>query len=777
MSRARWLVYCAVFAAFFGAAALVGSLVDLRTDLSFVFPHSADPETQLVIDRMQQGPASSIILLAISGGSQSDLARASNALGAAMRESGLFYFVFNGGAELPKTEAAFVFRHRSLLAPNIGPETFSPSSIRKHLEEALALLATSEGRAVRALLPSDPIFATRDLIALWLGGDRSGKGSEVWLSKDAQKALLMVRTKADGFNVEAQKQVIDFIRGKFATIPGAETLRLDLTGPSVFALQSSDKVRREMYWLTAASSVLVAAVLFFAMRSVRLMLITSLPISAGVVAGAAVVQLAFGYVHGVTLTFGATLLGVAVDYPIHLVGHMGPGESAEAAMKRIWRPLLLALVTTMVAYIPITASTFPGLSQIGLFTLAGLVTSAAVTRWLLPPMLPPRDRGIVPSWAPGVRLPYRAVFRIVGVVLGLAAAAFIASRGSAMWENDLARLSPIPDQSRALDTQLRTELAAPDVRYLLAVREPTVDAVLRRTEQMRGDLQRLVAEGAVAGFDMASRYLPSQAAQETRRKALPDWTTLRLAFDQALAGLPFRPEAFAPFFADVEASRSGRPVTLDDFRNANLGWRLDPYLFRYQDEWVGLIVPSGVTDPGRLERFVRERAEPGFFYLDLKRTSEKLAENYRNEALGWLFLGAGLGVAILFAGLRNLRRLIGVVTPVVLAAAMTIAILLAFGVKLSILHLLSLLLIFGVGLDYALFLSQEHESAEDHQRSHFSAILCNVTTVSLFALLAFSNMPILHGIGLTVAVGTTLCLLLAFVFAAQSPAKRSQGHV
>jgi predicted exporter len=314
------------------------------------------------------------------------------------------------------------------------------------------------------------------------------------------------------------------------------------------------------------------------------------------------------------------------------------------------------------------------------------------------------------------------------------------------------------------------------VRYLLAVREPTADAVLRRTERMTGELQGMVAEGALGGFDMASRYLPSEAAQEARRGSLPNPAALRAAFDQAIVGLPFRPDAFAPFFRDVEASRTGPVVTLDDFRDANLSWRLDPYLFGYEGEWVGLIVPTGVKDPGRLERFVREKAEPGLFYLDLKRTSEKLAETYRNEALGWLSVGAVLGVTILFAGLRNVRQLLGVVTPVVLAAAVTIAILVAFGVKLSILHLLSLLLVFGVGLDYALFLGREHESAEDRQRSHFSAILCNFTTVSLFALLAFSNMPILHGIGVTVALGTSLCLLLAFIFVAQPAGEQEKAH-
>jgi predicted exporter len=121
-------------------------------------------------------------------------------------------------------------------------------------------------------------------------------------------------------------------------------------------------------------------------------------------------------------------------------------------------------------------------------------------------------------------------------------------------------------------------------------------------------------------------------------------------------------------------------------------------------------------------------------------------------------------MAILWIGLRSFARMIWVAAPVGMSLLLTLAVLMLFGISLSIFHLLSLLLVVGVGLDYALFFERYARDPVSRTRTLRANVFCAATSVSVFTILAFSQIPVLHGIGTTVAVGAAFSLLLAFVF-------------
>jgi predicted exporter len=239
-----------------------------------------------------------------------------------------------------------------------------------------------------------------------------------------------------------------------------------------------------------------------------------------------------------------------------------------------------------------------------------------------------------------------------------------------------------------------------------------------------------------------------------------------------LAGLPFRPGLFEPFLDGVEQSKSGAPVTLDDFDAAGLDWLLRPLLFQQGGTWVGLIVPRGEADPKALADFAAGRNDPGLSYLDLKQGSERLVADYRQEALVWLALGVPIAVTMLFLGLGAVPRVVRVVVPVALSVPLTVAVLSFSGISLSVFHLLSLLLVVGIGLDYALFFERQGREGAEWSPTLRANLLCAATSVSVFTILAFSRIPVLQGIGATVAVGAVLSLLLAFIFAERGGAAR-----
>ena len=117
----------------------------------------------------------------------------------------------------------------------------------------------------------------------------------------------------------------------------------------------------------------------------------------GVIAGIASVSLTFGFVHGITLGFGVTLIGEAVDYAIYLLTQTAPGAaSATTSPTHLANPsprhadLHMRLQAMLL-------SSFTGFSQLGLFTITGLIAALAVTRWVLP-VLSPRGSATTDSY-------------------------------------------------------------------------------------------------------------------------------------------------------------------------------------------------------------------------------------------------------------------------------------------------------------------------------------------------------------------------------------------
>jgi len=412
--------------------------------------------------------------------------------------------------------------------------------------------------------------------------------------------------------------------------------------------------------------------------------------------------------------------------------------------------------------VPMLASGFPGLAQLGLFAAAGLAGAALATRFLLPALLPaeglpvralPERAAHVLLRLPSLRWPVLGGLALVAIALALA--------GGPRLARDIAELSPVPEPVRALDGELRGQVGAPDVRVVLSVTGADAEAALRASEAAAAALLR---SGAVAGIDQPARYLPSIATQRDRIAALPDDATLAARLEAARAGLPFRATAFAPFLDGVAEARRLPPLTPADLREAPLlAARLSPLLRQEADGWRALLLPEGIRDLAALR--AAAATIPGLLVVEIKAETEALLDQGITAALRWgavggvlvlLLLGAGRGVA---GGLRIALALCG-------ALLLTFAALHALGERITVFHLTAALLLAGVGMDYALFISRtDRGDAGDAARALGAVITCMVTTLLTFGLLALCRTPVLHATGLTVCIGVASAFLLACALA------------
>jgi predicted exporter len=753
-------------------------------DLSAFLPADPDPQQRVLIEQLQAGLPARTMLLAIEGGDAAARAAASRALAQRLRESQLFEQVNNGDSAAWGSIGSFLFEHRYLLSPAVNAERYTAAGLRDGIGETLSLLGTPAGNAIKPILEADPTGETLRIgeALIPVAAPRSVEG--VWASRasgQAERALLLTITRAAGADLDAQQAALVRIEQEFATLQ-APGLTLKMSGAPLFGVQSRALIEREIQWLSVVGTGLMCAFLWLAFGSLRALAVAALPVVTGVLAGITAVSLAFGSVHAMTLAFGTTLIGEAVDYAIY---YLIQARAAGAAgwLRHGWPTVRLGLLTSVCGFAALVFSGFPGLQQLGVFSVAGLVAAAMFTRFVMPELMPhgAAGRGLRQAlgsamraaigWLPRLKLPLLA--------LGVAAAVLLVARGD-LWRAELSALSPLPKEMLALDASLRADLSAGDAKTLVVASGADLQATLQRAEAASRALDGLAdqgqGQGRIAGHDSITRWLPSEAVQRERQAALPAAEPLRAALAQATAGGPLRAERLAPFVDAVQRARGQAPVTLDALRAAGLGPVVDALLLQRPDgSWVALLPlspPLNGSVPPAAELRGALAGTDGLQVIEIGSELTRLYERYLGQAQLQSLLGAVAVLVLIALTLRNGRRVLAVCQPLLLAVLLTMGLLAAFGVQLGILHLVGLLLVVAVGSNYALFFDMLLHEGDDQGEGDgpdsdtlASLALANLTTVASFGLIALSALPALAAIGTVVGLGSLLALVLAAAFA------------
>jgi len=802
--------------------ALVISRAHFTADLSAFLPNAPTARQRLLVDQLRDGIVSRLILVGIEGGDANTRADLSRSMAAALRQDSRFVSVNNGESVTQARDERFVFDHRYLLSPAVTPQRFSVDGLHQALGDSLDLLSSSAGLMTKALLPHDPTGEVTAIVAPFAGEARPVSKDGVWVSRDGSRAVLVAQTASAGSDTDAQESAIAAVRAAFRSAASgmahAASCRLVLTGPGVFSVQTRDTIKHDVERLSALSLALVVGLLLLVYRSPRTLALGLVPVLSGVAAGLAVVSLVFGTVHGLTLGFGTTLIGEAVDYSIYLFvqsARPGAGRDARASLHAwiaaYWPTIRLGMLTSVCGFASMLFSGFPGLVQLGVYSIAGLVAAAAVTRYVLPHLhrraIAVRDLSRLGAKlahaacvAPRLRWPFAAL--MIGAVTAL-----VLHRGQ-LWSHELSALSPVPASSQALDATLRADVGAPDVRYLVVVSGASEQAVLEGAEKIAARLQPLVDAGSLAGFDSPSRFLPSEATQRARLASLPPANVLEERMRSAVAdqAIEVKPAVFAPFIADVEQARNAPLLRRADLRGTSMGLAVDALLNERSGRWQAMLslrAPNATSaaarttttnahqapsqgaavdepdlDAKRVEAAVASAHVPDALFVDLKREADTLYVDYVREDIRLSLAGLAAIVALLFAALREPGRVAGTLAPLMAAVLVVTAGFAAAHEPLTILHLIGLLLIVAIGSNYALFFNRRDavlpsgspaSSPGIAPQTLVSLLVANLATVAGFGLLAFSHVPMLESFGLTVGPGAMLALLFSAILAPRAP--------
>lgn len=792
--------------------AFVGQRLVIGTDLRLYLPNPKTPQQRLLLEEIGEGPASRLLVIALSGAPAEELADASRALRESLVQDGHFRYLANGEVSLDSIPEDLL-TYRYLLSPAIDERRFDAASLHSALQARARDLTSPAGAFLESWLPHDPTLELLEVLQRWQPMQEPRREFDVWFDEAGERALLVAETRAGAFDPDRQREAIEALQRGFERVRGSahrlqegaaehapddpgrgtgmragtdgplaqprgdptegdrgglesrQAMSMTVSGAGKFSVLMEARTRGEAQLLGTLATLGMILLLLLAYRRVDALVLSALPLASAGLTGLATVSALYGTVHGITLAFGFTLLGVAQDYPLHLLSHRRPDRTSVEIAHALWPALATGVVSTCIAYGTFLFAGVVGLAQLAWFTVAGLAVAGLTTRFALPPLMPGgpdygRSAWLERLWARIDALPR---LRWPGVALAIACLLVVLLAPQPMWDQDLSRLTPVPEELLREDQALRAQLGTPDVRYLLAVEAQSTQQALARLESLQTSLERLVERGVIGGYDHAARYLPSVERQRRRQAQLPEEAALRSAVQAAQAGTPFRPGVFEPFIEDVAAARKLPPLTLDTLRQSPLGSRLALLIREREGATSAFVTFSDVRDEQALQGYAAA-AGPGVTLLDMKQASESLIAEQRVRMLWTLAIAAVLLAAAVALALRRRERVLRVLAPMILTTLFVLAALRATGVSLTLFHLIALMLAAGLGLDYALFFEHAARDRAEQRRTLHAVLLCSASTLMVFALLASSSLPVLRAIGVTVSLGVISNFLLALLF-------------
>ncbi len=762
-TRAAWLLL-ALVAALYCVWRFAGPS-PLQTNLLALLPATeADPVAEKAVDTLATALGDRTVFLVTSNDAAHAKAAAKQ-LGATLSASGAFGSVT---AELPpfdvsKIAGLYMPYRFGLLAP-ADRAALMDGTVSLHDTLARRLYSP-----LRSGLPTQLADDPFGWLEHWLAGLPLATsnleiedGMLVAHRGNATSVLVMATLPGSAYESKVQHAVHEAVaHSEGALKQNFPDVTLARTGAVFYAEAARAASEREVHLIGVASVCGIALLMLWVFRSPRLILLGFVSTALGIVCALAATMLIFGKLHLLTLVFGSSLIGEAVDYSIqYFVVYLGAGRDwdAQRGVRAVRPALMVALTTSLLGYTILTWVPFPALKQIACFAIGGICTAFASVLWLLPALLvraPRRSPQRVFAGAARLLGVWRALIggrRTWGVAALLL---IVAVPGCLLIERDPVLM--------AQEQKVRDAVGVDNSTQFFVVRGETPEIVLERAEALGAKLDGLTGAARLSSWQSVTSFVPSAKRQGDDHTLLSQ----RVFNDPAALRAMLVQAGFRDEVADAWLAAYAKPdhavLTVDS-------WLAAPWSQPFRHLWLGkvdiagyaaVVIPQGVTSANEPALIATAHALPGVSFVDKAASVSTLFGAYRVDSGIWL---AGALLLVLLLMMARYRPLGGIVVtlPVLLAVGVTLAVFGYAGVPLNLFNWLALMLVLGVGANYAVFLREGAARADADLGAVWTGVLLSAATTLLsFGLLAMSAMPALKSFGATLALGIAVSVLLA----------------
>ena len=581
-----------------------------------------------------------------------------------------------------------------------------------------------------------------------------GSGALVADADGKSWVLLRARTLGNAFDMKLPMRVAELLEHSRELVAKDDVQLLAASG-LLYAASGQQQATREITWVGGGATVGILLLLLLAFRRWRVLL-AFVPVLVGMLFGAVACVAFFGSMHVMTLVLGSSLIGVAVDYPLHYLSKswsLKPWRSWPAL--RLTLPgLSLSLATSCIGYLALAFTPFPALTQIAIFSAAGLIGAYLSAVCLLPALL--KGVELRPAqWPLNVAQTLlnarEALLKKIPTPALLAVLLMFCAAG--LWQlnskNDIRQWVGAPPSLMAQAQAIARITGYQPTSQFFLVRADTEQQLLERQTALSERLDQLISMGKLQGY-LALNQLVSQPREQQQVKAalsaLPQHWQPLLELGVPLAALQNE-------LAQLQALPEQR---IDDALNGPLAepWRL-LWLGHHADGVAAMVSLQGLNNASLLR--VQAQDLPGVELVDRLGDLNKVFAATQLSAAELKLLSCALIVLLLIAPF-GFGGAVRIVALPLLAALCSLASLGWLGQPLTLFSLFGLLLVTAISVDYAILMREQIGGAAV---SLLGTLLAALTTWLSFGLLAVSSTPAVSNFGLSVSLGLAFSFILA----------------
>lgn len=744
------------------------------TDLTNFMPDGNRSELAEISSRLTDSPFTRTLVFSIEGPDTATMVKAAKELSEQLRAHPEIAWVRSAVDEADFEEIYSLYFKRRYYFLSDAPEREIPLLLS---DEALAerarslriRLASPASSFIGDLVGADPIGGF-DRIVSRLRADEPALEmiDGQFMTRDGRYAIVLAETRASAFDSGVQVGLLGDLHAAFEAIDARHggALELEMSGINRFAVAAERSIKSDVYLIGSFAFVGVALLFFLFVSSLRGFLVVSIPPLGGMLIATTVGIMLFGNIDGLTMVFGASLMGIAIDYSNHLLVHHGlavPVESARQTARRIRPSLVIGALTTIASFGGLALTAFPAFREMSFFASFGVAAALVLSLYVLPdflesvPALPARSRALAASL--GALLGRVEGLPRVVLVLPLAVGALgVLALPHLEWSDDMSRLTRFDPALVAEDGRVRERVSSVEgSRFVLGL-APDSSAALRLNDRIHERLSDVMAAGDLEGVRSLHGLLWSEERQLRNLAVLSAEPHLYERVDDAFAREGFRPGAFREF-GEFLSSPPPPPLTLEDLQSSPLADLLAPFVFPLGDEIAVVTYLRGLRAPEAARDALADL--DGVHLLDQRTFVNDIYREFRETTVRQMLIGGALVVLLLLLRYRAWRPALAAFFPSVLVAVIVLAIFASTGVQMNLLHVMSLIMVMGMGVDYGVFLVDSAEHREAFGATMLSLLMSCLTTAFVFGALAFSSQPALQSIGITTGIGILLSYVLA----------------
>jgi uncharacterized protein len=595
------------------------------------------------------------------------------------------------------------------------------------------------------------------------------------MTKDSTKVLLFINPKLPG-NETAKNTVfvdkLNSIKNNLnAALQGKTTI--EYFGSIPIAVANAKQIKGDIQTTTIVALGLLMLIFIIYYRRIYIPLIILVPTIFGALFAVALLYFLRGTISAISLSIGSILLGVTIDYALHILTHYKHNSDIKVLYKDITMPLIMSSSTTAVAFLCLLFVNSEALKDLGIFAAVSVMVTAIFSLLIIPHLYRPSasaaaaDHNTAIDKLAGFSFHANKPLIILSIVVIIAS--FFTFK-SVIFNNDISQLNYVPEDIKHAEKSLEASTSLTSKSLYLASYGNTPDEVLQKNSALAKSLEKDKAAQKLLSYSSVGNIVLSKKEQQQKIarwnafwQVRKGWVIKQFAEEGTKLG--FKPDAYQPFFAQLQ--KDFKPASLQDYLNVKT-----LYLNEFISQKGGFYTATSVVKVAPQQRDALVAAlkkKQGLVVIDRQQMNETFLGGLRddfNALINYSFVALLL---ILYMFFRRIELVMIASIPIIITGIVTTGIMGMFGIELNIFSTIVCTLVFGHGVDFSIFMTSALQKEYTYGRNEMatyrtSILLAVLTTVLGIGALVFAGHPALKSISSVSLIGVFAALVITFIF-------------